>query len=160
VAVPLIRWFRRGDEDAIVRLVKEELVPLTQRPGMRDGRLRREIAERLRRGTTMVASRTAGSEPFAFVHLEVRQSVLFVDLLAVDSAEQNRRWGTRLMAEAERYGLARGCREARLFVDDTNERGIRFYAKLGYAGVRHLPDARCYELVKPLVPPAAAPWAY
>ncbi|WP_276354782.1 GNAT family N-acetyltransferase [Cohnella caldifontis] len=158
--MPLIRWRQRGDEEAIFRLVKTELVPLSSRPGMRDGRLRREIAERLRRGMTFVASRSAGSEPFAFVHMELHRNILFIDLLAVDSAEQNHRWGTRLMAEAERFGLSRGCREARLFVDDTNVRGLRFYTKLGYAGVRHIPSAKCYELAKPLAAPTAMTWAF
>ncbi|WP_219640440.1 N-acetyltransferase [Cohnella sp. CFH 77786] len=151
----MIRLRQPGDEEAIVDLVRTELVPLSPRPGMHGSRLRKEIDARLRRGVTLVASRTPRSEPFAFLHMEIRQRTLFVDLLAVSASAQNRRWGSMLMAAAEQYGASRGCTEARLFVDDTNERGLRFYAKLGYSAVRHISGAYCYELVKPL----AARWS-
>lgn len=148
--MPLIRWKRAGDERAIVGLVRTQLVPLSPRPGLGGSRLRRELLPRLRRGHTLVASRTAKSAPFAFVHLELRSATLFVDLLAVDPVEQNRRWGSTLMATAERYGMENGCSESRLFVDEQNERGMRFYARHGYTVVRHIPKAACYEMFKPL----------
>lgn len=146
----LIRWKKPGDERAIVGLVRTQLVPISPRPGLRGSRLRRELRPRLRRGATLVASRSARGEPFAFVHVELRSTTLFIDLLAVEPAEQNRRWGSTLLAAAERYGVENGCSESRLFVDENNERGLRFYAKHGYAVVRHIPQAACYELFKPL----------
>jgi len=146
----LIRWKRAGDERAIVGLVRTQLVPISPRPGLHGSRLRRELLPRLRRGYTLVASRTAKSAPFAFVHAELRSATLFIDLLAVDPAEQNRRWGSALMDAAERYGMENGCSESRLFVDEQNERGMRFYARHGYTVVRHIPKAACYEIFKPL----------
>jgi len=148
--MPLIRGMRAGDERAIVDLVRTQLVPISPRPGLRGSRLRRELAPRLRRGYTFVASRTAKSEPFAFVHVELRSATLFIDLLAVNPVEQNRRWGSALMAAAERFGAENDCSESRLFVDDINERGIRFYTRHGYTVVRHVPKAACYEMFKPL----------
>ena len=148
--MPLIRWMRSGDEKAIVDLVRTQLVPISPRPGMGGNRLRRKVVPRLRRGRTLVASQTGRSEPFAFVHVELRSATLFIDLLAVAPQEQNRRWGSALMAAAERYGMENGCSEARLFVDDVNEGGMRFYARHGYAVARHIPKAACYEMAKPL----------
>lgn len=151
-----IRWMRPGDEDSIVQLVKTQLVPLSPRPGMRSSHLRRDIEKRLRRGATLVVSGAGQAQPIAFLHLEVRQDILFIDLLAVAPSAQNRNWGTELMRQAEVYGVRQGCTEAKVFVDDTNERGMRFYAKLGYSVVRHIRDAYCYELMKFL----PVPWAY
>ncbi|WP_123041720.1 GNAT family N-acetyltransferase [Cohnella candidum] len=146
----MIRWRRSGDEAAIVELVRTELVPLSRRPGMKGSRIREEIAERMRRGVTLVAAGSNRGEPIAFLHMEVRNETLFVDLLAVKASEQNRRWGSQLMEKGELYGISMGCKEVRLFVDDTNARGLRFYGKRGYYTVRHIPSAYCYELGKPL----------
>ena len=146
----MIRWKRSGDNKTIIDLVRKELVPFSRFPGIRIRHLRRDIAARLKRGHTLVAAEPGLGRPFGFLRLEIHGPVLFIDLLAVDSARQNRQWGTRLMRAAEAYGISAGCAEARLFVDDTNTRGLKFYAKLGYVIVRHVPEASCYELAKPL----------
>lgn len=146
----MIRLRKPGDDEAIVELVRTELVPLSTSHRLRERQLRRDMATRLQRGSTFVAARWPGGEPFGFVHVEVRNSVLFVDLLAVSASKQNRSWGTELMRCAEDYGVRNGCTEARLFVDDTNFRGLRFYGKLGYAVVGQISGLRCYELFKPL----------
>jgi ribosomal protein S18 acetylase RimI-like enzyme len=147
----LIRWRQPGDDSGIVDLVRTELVPLSPRNHPRDSRLRSDVLTRLRRGATLVASRNQRSEPFGLLHMEFRDRTLFIDLLAVQSSRQNRRWGSELMSQAEKYGRDKGCTEARLFVDDTNVRGLRFYDKLGYSVVRHIQQVQCFELVKPLV---------
>jgi ribosomal protein S18 acetylase RimI-like enzyme len=149
----MIRWKTPGDDSGIVDLVRTQLVPLSPRNHPRDGRLTQDVKTRLRRGATLVASKSRRGEPFGFLHMELRDDILFIDLLAVDSTLQNRHWGTELMQKAEQYGLAKGCTQARLFVDDTNHRGMRFYHKLGYSVVQHLKQLNCYELFKPLVPP-------
>lgn len=123
---------------------------------MRGARLRKELAARLQRGLTLVGSRTPDSEPVAFVHMEIRHPTLFVDLLAVDAKAQHRGWGTKLMAAAEKIGREHGCYDVRLFVDDTNDSGLRFYRNLGYRVARHIPEANCREMVKPLT---TAAWA-
>jgi GNAT superfamily N-acetyltransferase len=148
----LIRWRQPGDDPGIVELVRTQLLPLSPRNTFRSGQLRQDISTRLGRGATMVVPRAGNSDPLAFLHLEVRKTTLFVDLLAVEPSAQNRHWGTELMNRAEQYGISQGCTEARLFVDDTNLRGLRFYGKLGYFAVRHIRDAGCYELFKTLAP--------
>ncbi len=148
----MIRWRRPGDEASIVRLVQTQLLPISRFSGLRGRHLRRDISKRLKRGSTLVAAKSPQSEPFGFLHMEIRKPVLFIDLLAVDGAEQNRSWGTLMMGTAEIFGAGQGCTEVRLFVDDINGRGLRFYAKLGYSVVRHVPEASCYELRKPLAP--------
>lgn len=139
-----------------MRLIKRELVPLSRRPRLRGARLRKEVAARLKRGLTLVGSRTPDSEPVAFVHMEIRPPTLFVDLLAVDAKAQHRGWGTQLMAAAEKIGREQHCFDVRLFVDNTNESGFHFYRKLGYRVARHIPEAQCREMVKPLT---TATWA-
>src|SRR5690606_2234251 len=129
--------------------------PISPRPGLVGARLRREVLPRLKRGETLVASQTPRGKPFGFIHLIFRPSVMIVDLLAVAQKQQNRRWGSALLAAAEQYGSEQGCRESRLYVDSVNERGIRFYLRNGYSSVRYLKEADCYEMVKPL----AAPWS-
>ena len=82
--------------------------------------------------------------------MEIRGSVLFVDLLAVDSRYQNRQWGTELMKRAERYARRRGCEVSHLFVDEANVRGIRFYQRNGYQVVSHAKALKAYHMRKPL----------
>ncbi len=146
----MIRWKRPRDTRSIVRLVRSELVPVSPWHHPRDARLYDEVSRRLRNGATLVASRSGSSEPFGFVHLVVQDQTLFIDLLAVDSAYQNRHWGRDLMRRAEEYGQAHGCRMAMLYVDEGNEKAQRFYLRLGYSPVRHLEALKCYQMEKPL----------
>jgi ribosomal protein S18 acetylase RimI-like enzyme len=147
----MIRWKQQGDARGIVELVRKQLVPISPWQHPRDGRLRLEVVRRLRRGPTFVVSRTRRSSPFAFVHIEIRGSVLFVDLLAVDSRHQNRQWGTELMKRAESYGRKKGCTVAYLFVDEGNARGIRFYKRLDYQVLAYIDSLKAYHMHKSLV---------
>lgn len=147
----MIRWKQQGDIGGIVELVRKQLVPLSPWQHPRDEKLRFEVARRLRKGPTFVVSRTRQSSPFGFVHIEVRGSVLFVDLLAVDSRHQNRRWGTELMKRAEEYGRKRGCTMSHLFVDEGNERGVRFYERNGYRIATHVEVMKAFHMKKPLI---------
>jgi len=148
--VSMIRWKRLQDERAILRIVKQELVPISSRPRLGGARLRKELAARMRRGFTLVGSQTPDGAPVAFVHMEVRQATLFIDLLAVEAKAQKQGWGTVLMAAAESWGRSCGCVEARLFVDEKNVNGLRFYRKRGYHQVRHISEAHCIEMAKTL----------
>ncbi|MBB6669806.1 GNAT family N-acetyltransferase [Cohnella nanjingensis] len=162
----MIRWKRRSDLNGIVQLVRTELIPLSPRQHPRDRRLTDHVKERLNRGVTLVVSRTRGGEPFAFLHMIVQQETLFVDLLAVGANHQNRHWGSELMRQAEAYGRKHGCKQARLYVDEGNYRGQRFYQRLGYSVIGYRSDFQCYEMVKPLsanssftpVAPAEGAW--
>lgn len=82
--------------------------------------------------------------------MEFRRSTLFIDLLAVDPRHRSRRWGTRLMERAETVGKKKGCILSRVYVDEHNNRAIRFYERCGYRLIRHLPALRIVEMAKPL----------
>lgn len=145
----MIRPGTPRDHPAIFRLVRDELVPRSSLPAPAPARLRRDLAARLARGATFVA--VSPRLPVAgFVHLETRGATLFVDLLAVDPAERSRGWGGALMRRAEAYGLEKGCRDIRLFVDVRNASALRFYHRLGYWPVRRVSSLRVVEMYKPL----------
>jgi len=148
--IRVIRLRKPRDDEGILRLVRNELVPNSSLQMPDESGLREDIHQRLRRGTTLVAA-SGRKSPIAFLHMEFRDRTLFVDLLAVDASEQNRHWGSLLMAKAEQLGREKGCREARLYVDERNYRAQRFYQRLGYLPVQYVQSLRCYELVKPLV---------
>jgi len=148
----MIRWKQQGDERAIVELVRKQLVPISPWQHPRDGRLRIDVLRRLRRGPTFVVANSLKSPPIAFVHIEIRGTVLFVDLLAVDARHQNRQWGTALMKRAEAYGRKRGCTTAYLFVDEGNSRGVRFYRRNGYEVLAHVEALKAYHMHKSLIP--------
>lgn len=146
----MIRWRQPRDDKGIVELVRTQLVPISPWRHPKDGRLHAEIVKRLRRGETLVAVMSGKGPPAGFLHLEYRQPVLFVDLLAVDSRYQNRRLGSELMRYAEWNGIRRGCTVSRVFVDESNARGLRFYHRLGYYTTRHSPALKIVEVEKPL----------
>jgi ribosomal protein S18 acetylase RimI-like enzyme len=146
----LIRWRQQSDDKGIVELVRTQLVPISPWQHPRDWRLHDDITRRLRRGATLVAARSLRSAPFAFLHMEFHGTTLFIDLLAVNSSEQNRHWGSELMTRAEKYGRKKGCTLSHLFVDEGNTRALRFYHRLGYHPVRAIPNLKVIELAKPL----------
>jgi len=148
----MIRSYRpRIDLPQIVRIIREELAPLSANPVERGSLSRRRIAARLARGAVFVASGGRTAPPDGFIHVMTMNGTLQIDMLAVRPERRSRSLGTRLMAEAESYGKSCGCSIARLYVDDTNDRAQRFYARSGYRHVRYWPDLRCYEMVKPIL---------
>ncbi|WP_158602263.1 GNAT family N-acetyltransferase [Cohnella endophytica] len=146
----MIRWRQPRDDKGIVELVRTQLVPISPWQHPRDSRLHYEIARRMRRGATLVVAETRRSSPFGFLHMEFRGTVLFIDLLAVDSSRQNKHWGTALMRRAEQYGRKKGCTTSRIFVDEGNYRALRFYARLGYTTIRTIDALKVIEVAKPL----------
>jgi ribosomal protein S18 acetylase RimI-like enzyme len=140
----------RTDDAEIIRLIKTELIPLSYTTHPRDAQIIRELPKRLRGGVTFVASRTKTSTPLGFLHFYIIGDMLLHDMLAVHPQHRGKQIGTLLMAYAEAYGRSQKCREARVFVDQGNERAHRLYARLGYETVRYYSDVRCYELVKTL----------
>jgi GNAT superfamily N-acetyltransferase len=104
---------------------------------------------RLKRGKVFVSVR-AGKPPFGFISLIIKQSILFIDLLAVEASDVNRGWGSRLMAIGERYGKKMGCSIVRLFVDQDNEHAMDFYKNKGYEIQEYVPLVHCYLLQKAL----------
>lgn len=158
--MPRIRPYRSGkDTDAVLRIIRRELVPLSHNPVSREDASDRALNARLRRGRTYVADSGRGSPVEGFVHLYVRDvpqafgaavRILQIDMLAVRRESQGRSVGSALLEEAEMYGRGRRCSVAMLVVDEGNDRAHRFYNRAGYRAVRYLPDYRCYELRKSL----------
>ncbi|MBB6633645.1 GNAT family N-acetyltransferase [Cohnella thailandensis] len=156
----MIRWRQPRDTKGIVKLVRSQLVPKSPWAHPRDGRLYSEVAERLRNGSTLVAAKNRGGDPYGFLHMVIQNKVLFIDLLAVDPAYQNRRWGTELMQRAEEYGRKKGCIRSMLYVDKDNARGIRFYSRLGYSNAQYVEALLCYRMEKKLDPEPGWLWDY
>jgi len=146
----LIRSRQPRDDNGIVELVRTELIPISPWQHPRDSRLHSEITQRIRKGATLVAAQSRRSAPLGFLHMEFHQTVLFIDLLAVNSRYQGRQLGTELMLKAEQFGRKKGCTISHILVDNNNFRALRFYHRLGYHTQRALPALKVLELVKSL----------
>lgn len=149
-AAPLIRKRKPSrDDGTIYRLVVDELLPFTASVE-KDSVNLKEIKNRLKEGTTFVASNPTGGRPYGFIHLVVRDQILFVDMLAITKDFQGQGWGTRLMEKGEKYGRSQGCVETSLFVDQSNPKARKFYEKQGYRYQYYIPGLSCAVLSKPL----------
>ncbi|WP_424767187.1 GNAT family N-acetyltransferase [Paenibacillus sp. sgz302251] len=149
----MIRMYApRWDEAELVRLIRNELIPLSHSVHQLDAQTIRELPKRFRRGVTYLAARSKKSAPIGFIHFEVMGEVLFLDMMVIHHEHRNRGWGKLLMAHSEAYGTAQHCKVARLFVDQTNAKAYHLYNKLGYKTIRYYPELRCYELFKSLTP--------
>jgi ribosomal protein S18 acetylase RimI-like enzyme len=138
------------DDKAIYRMIVGELVPFSKKT-MPDLTVDpKTIKRHLNRNMTFVAAR-GQSTPFGFVSFRVEGDALFVDMLAVHRHAQNRGWGVELMARAEQYGVRKGCKSVRLYVDDANQKAIRFYKRLGFDFESYVPSFRCYLFSKRLI---------
>ncbi|MCI3920052.1 GNAT family N-acetyltransferase [Paenibacillus sp. TRM 82003] len=139
------------DDRAIVRLIRRQLLPLNP-PELRPKLSYRNIVRRVNAGTTYVWAPDEAASPAlrGFITLQVRGDELFVDMLALDDAVQGRGVGGQLLRRAERFGAHRSCRVMRLYVNDDNVRGIRFYQKQGMYVVWHDRQLRSYVMEKPI----------
>ncbi|GKU75909.1 GNAT family N-acetyltransferase [Paenibacillus sp. L3-i20] len=146
----------RTDDNELVRLVRTELIPMSYTTRPHDAHTIGEIPKQFRRGVTYVATRSKFGPPVAFVHFEVIEATLSVDMLVTHPEHRGFRFGTTLMAHAEAYGRAHHCHIVRLLIDRINTRAQHFYHKLGYQTVQFYPDLQCYELQKPLAPSSAS----
>lgn len=141
----------RTDDQEIIRLIKQELIPLSYTASPRDAQTIRELPKRLSDGVSLVHSRTRRSLPTGFIHFYLRGDLLLYDLLVVHPQHRGKQIGTTLMNQAETQGRQNGAKIARLFVDHSNPRAQRLYARLGFQTVRYYSDLRCYEMLKALV---------
>lgn len=88
--------------------------------------------------------------PQGFVTGSCKNRQLFIDMLAMDERQQGRGLGSALMDAAERYGIARGCTAAFLFVDEANPRAQMFYLRKGYDFSAYDLTTHCYRMSKTL----------
>ncbi|CAM4341062.1 GNAT family N-acetyltransferase [Paenibacillus tarimensis] len=148
----MIRAYQPGkDFTAVARLIRNELIPLSHTVQKKNIPTDAELAARLSEGKCYVSCSKGRPEmPDAFIHIVAVNDTLHVDMLAVSAASQGRQIGRKLMVIGEAYGIAEGCRTARLLVDFGNERAHRFYDKLGYQTIRYHPQLACFELAKTL----------
>jgi GNAT superfamily N-acetyltransferase len=80
------------------------------------------------------------SEGFAgCVYLEVRQDRGYLGLLAVDPSRQGAGWGRKLVAAAEDYFRAAGCRAVDLRIISPRTPLPPFYRRLGYVEIGTAP---------------------
>ncbi|WEK55127.1 MAG: GNAT family N-acetyltransferase [Candidatus Cohnella colombiensis] len=146
----MIRWRQKRDNGRIIELVRTQLVPISSWQHPTPTQLRSDIHRRLRRGATLVATRNRSSPPIGFLHMEFRDTRMLIDLIAVDPRHQNHHLGTELMNSAERYGRSQGYQISYVYVDEDNERAIRFYRRLGYNPLRTIAPLKVIELNKHL----------
>lgn len=101
--------------------------------------------------------RDAGARIWAGLVGDTRWGWLHVSLLWVEEALQGQGWGSRLLAEAEREAVARGCRG--VFLDTLSTQAPEFYRQRGYEVVGAVegfpPGHRLIYLTKSLAPAPA-----
>jgi GNAT superfamily N-acetyltransferase len=89
-----------------------------------------EVRNRLATGIFMLAERD--NDLVGSVYVELRGEQAYVGLLAVDPAQQRTGIGRRLMATAEDYARANGCRSIDLRIVNLRDELPAFYRQLGY----------------------------
>lgn len=138
------------DDAAIMRLIDSQLVPLSHMSEIEINKIRKEIPLRMNRGMTFVVSSNPDNEAVAFIHFLMHGELLYVDMMAVATKEQRKKYGQTLLLKAENFAASRGCKRSKVMVDEGNTKGLRFYQKIGYITIRYIMLSRCYELEKTL----------
>jgi ribosomal protein S18 acetylase RimI-like enzyme len=138
------------DDTVIYSLISQEIAPFSQQYKHLSSIPVSSIQKRLLRNTTFVCAK-GNRSPLGFISVICKNRILFVDMLAVNARFQGRGLGKQLMLEAEQFGLKKGCKAVRLFVDDTNIRAIGFYQSMGYSTSRYITEISCYLMDKSLL---------
>lgn len=136
------------DDTAIMRLIDSQLVPLSHMSESEINKIRKEIPLRMNRGMTFVVSSEPDQEAVAFIHFLMHGELLYVDMMAVATKEQRKRYGQNLLLKAEQFAASRGCKRSKVMVDEGNIKGLQFYQKNGYSTIRYIMISRCYEMEK------------
>lgn len=141
----------KTDDRHIIRLIRQELIPLNP-PDLRPVLSERAVVRRLNEGTTYVwtPDEASGQRVQGFITVLTQFDLLFVDMLALHRTVQGRGIGTQLLRRAERFGRRVGCKVMRLYVNEGNERGIRFYEKNGMQMVFYDSRRRSFLMEKPI----------
>ncbi len=122
-----IRAYRESDQDAVVRLWKEcGLVMPWNDP-------KKDIYRKLNTQRDMFLVGSIGSKVVATVMAGYDGHRGWINYLAVDTANQKRGFGRRLMAEAEVRLREKGCPKINLQVRNTNADVVEFYRAIGYS---------------------------
>jgi ribosomal protein S18 acetylase RimI-like enzyme len=138
------------DDNRIYFLIKKELLPITHISFPNVQFDQKETRERLDRGITFVLVNK--KKPIlGFINVFAQGSELLVDMLAIDSKQQGKGWGTSLLETAEKYGRDLGCIRSSLYVDKRNRKARRFYVRRGYKKVQYNSVIKCNLMSKSLV---------
>jgi ribosomal protein S18 acetylase RimI-like enzyme len=138
------------DDTVIYKLIVQEIVPFSKKYKNSSSISVSSIQKRLSRNITFVSAQ-GNRSPLGFISIIIKNRILFVDMLAVNSRFQGRGLGKELMLEAERFALKKRCSAVRLFVDDTNTKAIGFYESMGYSTIRYVSEIGCYLMDKSLL---------
>jgi N-acetylglutamate synthase-like GNAT family acetyltransferase len=127
-----IRTAQNGDVPALVRLINAAFI-VEQFVFDGDRINREEMQAFMETGQFLVAEASAG---FAgCVYVEVRNDRGYLGLLAVDPGRQGEGLGRTLVAAAEDYFRAEGCRAVDLRIISPRTPLPSFYRHLGYAEI-------------------------
>jgi GNAT superfamily N-acetyltransferase len=137
---PSVRIARLSDRDAITNLVNQAF--RVERFFVEGDRISAsEVRSRFATGRFILAER--GDLLIGSVYAELRGERSYAGLLAVDPSQQRAGVGSRLMAAAEEYARANGCRAMDLQIVNVRDELLALYRKLGYVetGVAPFPSA-------------------
>jgi ribosomal protein S18 acetylase RimI-like enzyme len=137
------------DDQKIYKMIRKELLPLTQQsfPNLRFNR--QDMRNRLKRGKTFVV-KMYRKAPLGFIHLMDKNETLWVDMLAMDRNERGKGWGKKLLLKAEKLARLQEFKFVSLHVDELNIKAQMFYEHLGYRMLHHDPRTKCYLYTKDL----------
>jgi GNAT superfamily N-acetyltransferase len=138
------------DNRSIHKLIKQELVPHTQREFPDVNYNPSQARLRLLSGITYVITKGKRKRPLGFITSFIKQDCLFIDMLAVYRSYQGKGLGSKLIDHVEQQAKKTGCTKSRLMVDQGNQDAQKFYVKKGYVETQYIPEQRCYLLEKTL----------
>jgi GNAT superfamily N-acetyltransferase len=127
---PVIRQAGAGDVAALTRLINAAFqVERFFKNG--DRTTEAHVRTLVEVGVVLMAEEDAGGLAGS-VYVEIRGDRVYIGMVSVDPGRQGRGLGRTLMAAAESYGRAAGCRVADITVVDLRTELPPFYRKLGY----------------------------
>jgi ribosomal protein S18 acetylase RimI-like enzyme len=130
------------DNKSIIKLIREQLYPMTQQSFPALTFNKQEVYARLRKGVTYVVR--IKMKTIGFVHLFAQGKSLWIDLIAMDPKQRGKGWGGKLLQKAEQVGKRKECDIAYLYVDKENKKGQQFYQQHGYKEVYYEPATIAY----------------
>lgn len=137
------------DDTFIFKLIKDQLLPIAIKRFPDTVFNNDEFLHRLSNGSTYVW-KGRGGRVTGFVHLFVQDNKVWLDMIAVQSSQQSRGIGKKLVQHAFNFGKAYRLQEISLYVDKSNRKAIHFYKSLRFHSVQYHPNIFCYELTKAL----------
>jgi GNAT superfamily N-acetyltransferase len=136
------------DNRSIHLLIKQELIPHTQREFPDVSYNPSQTKLRLLNGITYVITKGKRKRPLGFITSFIKQNCLYIDMFAVYRSYQGKGLGSRLIDHMEQLAKKTGCTEAHLMVEQGNQEAQVFYLKKGYVQTQYIPEKRCYLLQK------------